>query len=188
MAKKDKNTFKSVKAGSSTSSMDFLKEGTDFLTDIENDEEDSELVTAEDFNDPELSDFTDEDEDDEYVIEEVAEEVKEVKTGKVTVISRKFPVKKNETEKPEVEKEVKKLVKDLASDISENEINGLLGISTGQRDQILTGEMQFLGRKNITLDEKKEFFARLDEITSTEDVSKANSAFVLKWLKNRNKT
>jgi len=187
--KKANDSFKAKapKTGSSNSRIDFLKEGTDFLTDLDTEEDDNEDISPEDIATTDLSDFDDEMDEvftTETEEEEITEEVKEVKTGKVTVISRKVAVKKPE-EAPEVEKEVSKLVNELVPDISQAEIKNFLDMSSGTREQLLSGEMQILGRNDVSFAEKKEFLSKLDEITSTEDVSKANSAFVLKWLKNR---
>jgi hypothetical protein len=184
--KKIKESFKTPKSGSSNSKIDFIKEGVDFLSDIDLEDDESEVFTPEDLDDPELSDYSEESEDD-FIIEEIAEEVKEVKTGKVTIISKKIPVKKP-VENPVVEKEVNKLIKDLAPDVSPREIADFLEVTPAHREQFVNGEMQFLSRKNVSKEDKKEFMAKLDEIVSTDEVSKANSAFVLKWLKTRNNT
>ena len=116
--------------------------------------------------------------------ENIIEEVKEPKTGKITIVSRKISVKKpvgNE----EVEKEVSKLTKSLVTDVSESEINNFLQVSSKHKEVLSTGQMQITGRKNATNEERKELVSKLDEIIASDEVSTANAAFVLKWLKKR---
>ncbi len=187
---KFKGSFKPARKGSSDSRVDFLKGKTDFLSSDDDDDEvldeETEMSLAEDLEEPELSDLVnDSDEVAEVTVEEdITEEVREPKTGKLTIVSRKITVKKPVVNE-EVEKGVGELTRTLITDISDTEVNTFLDISNKQKDQMISGQMQFIGRKNVSNEEKKELLSKLDEITSSDEVSKANAAFVLKWLKKR---
>ncbi len=187
---KDKSSLKLSKSGSSNSKVDFLNGGMDFLDREILNGVDVEDLSAEDLADPELSDLDEEFEDDDIITieENVSEEekVKEIKTGKVTVISRKVSVKKPvANDKEDVEKEVNKLVKDLVKGVSQSEAKETINLSSRHKEQMISGSMNFLARDKVSNEEKKEFLSKLDEITSSEEVSNANASFVLKWLNNR---
>lgn len=184
----DKNNFNYAKSGKSNAKVDFIKGGMDFLDqEVLNDLESEEDLSDEDLDDPELLEFEESDPDEVLTIEEeISEEVKEVKTGKVTVVSRKVAVKKPvKTVNENVEKEVGQLAKDLVKDIPSGEAKKLLHMSNSQKDQLMNGNMDFLSRGKVSSEEKKEFMAKFDEISSSEEVSNANAAFVLKWLNQR---
>ncbi|MBC7473553.1 MAG: hypothetical protein H7263_04625 [Candidatus Sericytochromatia bacterium] len=187
---KDKSSLKLSKSGSSNSKVDFLNGGMDFLDREILNGIDVEDLSAEDLADPELSDLDEEFEDDDIITieENVSEEekVKEIKTGKVTLISRKVSVKKPvANDKEDVEKEVNKLVKDLVKGVSQSEAKETINLSSRHKEQMINGSMNFLARDKVSNEEKKEFLSKLDEITSSEEVSNANASFVLKWLNNR---
>lgn len=183
----EKNTFKYAKGGTSSSKIDFLKGGTEFLDEELDDSFDTENLTLEELEDPELNIEIDQETTDNVmtVEEEVSEKVEEVKTGKVTVVSRKVAVKKPVVADKIVDKDVNKLVKQLVKDVNVEEVRSITHVSKKQKDQMVAGNMSFLGRDNVTMEEKKEFLNKLDEIVSSEDVANANASFVMKWLKHR---
>lgn len=185
----DKNSFKKIKGGSSTSRLDFLKAGMDFLDEELEEVNDSENLTQEELEDPELTIEIDQDnnEDEMLTVEEerVSQKTEEPKSGKVTVVTKKVTVKKPPVADKIVDKDVNDLVKKLVKDVDSEDIRSIKNVSKKQKDQMLSGGMAFLGRNDATSEEKKEFLNKLDEITSSEDITNANASFVMKWLKNR---
>lgn len=182
----DKNNFKQVKSGSSSSRIDFLKGGMDFLDNELKDNSDDENLTLEELNDPEMAIEIDQEESQD--IEEIIEE-SPVKTKstivKSNIISKKPVVKKPDLVDKMVDKDVNQLTRNLVKGVSSEDIKSIINVSKKQKEQMVTGNMSFLARDNVTQEEKKEFLDKLDQITSSEDVSTANASFVMKWLKNR---
>ncbi|MFN8575496.1 MAG: hypothetical protein U0354_01440 [Candidatus Sericytochromatia bacterium] len=185
----DKNTFKNLKGGSSNSKLDFLKGGMDFLDKELEDSNETENISQEELDDPELAIEIDQESIEEELLtveeEEVSQKLDETKSGKVTVITRKVSVKKPPVADKIVDKDVKDLVKKLVKDVNIEDVRSINNVSKKQKDQMLSGNMSFLGRSNASIEEKKEFLSKLDEITSSEDITNANASFVMKWLKNR---
>lgn len=184
----DKNSFKYAKGGSSNSKLDFLQGGTDFLDKELNDNSESENISPDELYDPELDIEIDQENIEEEIItleEDTSQKVKETKNGKTTIVPKKIAVKKTPVADKIVDKDVNNLVKKLVKDVNIEEIRSINNVSKKQKDQMISGNMSFLGRSNASTEEKKEFLNKLDEITSSEDITNANASFVMKWLKNR---
>lgn len=184
----DKNTFKNLKGGSSNSKLDFLKGGMDFLDRELEDNNETENISQEELDDPDLAIEIDQESTEDEMLtveEEVSQKIEEPKNGKVTVVTRKVSVKKPPVADKIVDKDVKDLVKKLVKDVNIEDVRSINNVSKKQKDQMLSGNMSFLGRNNASMEEKKEFLSKLDEITSSEDITNANASFVMKWLKNR---
>lgn len=182
----DKNNFKYTKGGSSSSKVDFLKGGTDFIDQALNDTSEDEILTAEELADPELAIEIDQED---FIEEESIVEDTTIK-NKSNIVRANIAVKKPAVKKPDVvdkivDKDVNKMVRDLVKDVSVEETRSIINVSKKQKEQMATGNMSFLGRDNATTEEKREFLNKLDEIVSSDDVSNANASFVMKWLKNR---
>lgn len=184
----DKNSFKKIKGGSSTSRLDFLKGGMDFLDEEFDDNNDTDNITQEELLDPELAIEIDQAtiEDDIVIVEEkIPNKSEENKIGKSTVVTKKVVAKKPPVADKIVDKDVNDLVKKLVKDVDVDDVRSIKNVSKKQKDQMLSGNMSFLGRNDATSEEKKEFLNKLDDITSSEDITNANASFVMKWLKNR---
>ena len=188
--KNDEKFIKKTKVGSSDSEYSFLQGKTDILSEAELDdivkEELGQEISAEDMEDPEFTEITEESSEEVTIEEEITEEVTESKTGKITVISRKVAIKKPVVNNEILEKEVVNVVKKLGGEVSEREVNNLLKVNPSLKSQLVSGNMEISARKNQSIEEKKELINKLEEISASEDVSKANATVVLKWLKNRN--
>ncbi len=182
----DKNSFKYTKSGSSHSKVDFLKGGMDFLDDELNNNSEDENLTLEELNDPEM--IMEIDQDEIQYIEDVIEETpvkNQSSIVKSNIIQKKTVPKKPNLVDKMVDKDVSQLTKNMIKNVSSEDIKSIVNVSKRQKDQMVSGNMSFLARDNVTMEEKKEFLNKLDEITSSEDVSNANASFVMQWLKNR---
>ena len=172
------------KKGASDSALAFIKEGSSFL-----DEEDLELeegeLSEEDLEDPEFLSF-DEDLEQELDDIEVVEEKKDDKKPVTGIVSKKIVVKKETQGQVAINKEASRLVNELVKgDISENEVNSFLNLSPQHKELLFSGELELSLRGKLSASEKKELASKLDDIKASDDISKANASFVLKWLKNR---
>jgi hypothetical protein len=181
----------STKEGTSNSKLNFLKEDDDF-EEISNEElEQFEVEETEYDEDNE----DDEDYSSENILEEEIDEVytqkqeeKIVKTD-IVVLPRKQIKKPEFTDNPKlksVSKQANKLLKEYASDISEEEIDKFLNLNNTEKEQMINGPLQFMN-KNFSENDKKEMINKIDNIKSSDIISRTNAAFVLKWLKKRSK-
>lgn len=172
------------KKGASDSALGFIKEGSSFLDDEDLELEEGEL-SEEDLEDPEFLSF-DEDLEQELDDIEVVEEKKDDKKPVTGIVSKKIVVKKETQGQVAINKEASRLVNELVKgDISENEVNSFLNLSPQHKELLFSGELELSLRGKLSASEKKELASKLDDIKASDDISKANASFVLKWLKNR---
>lgn len=172
------------KKGASDSALGFIKEGTSFLDDEDLELEEGEL-SEEDLEDPEFLSF-DEELEQELDDIEVVEEKKDDKKPVTGIVSKKIVVKKETQGQVAINKEASRLVNELVKgDISENEVNSFLNLSPQHKELLFSGELELSLRGKLSASEKKELASKLDDIKASDDISKANASFVLKWLKNR---
>jgi len=178
----------STKEGTSSSKLNFLKEEDDF-EEISNEE-----IEQFEIDEPE------EDEDyEEYSTEEILEEeIEETYTTKqqekiqkndIVVLPRKEIKKPDFSDNPKlksVSKQANKLLKEYAGDISDEEIDKFLSLNNSEKEQMINGPLQFMN-KNFSENDRKEMVNKIENIKSSEVISRTNAAFVLKWLKKRSK-
>jgi hypothetical protein len=178
----------SAKEGTSNSKLDFLKE-----------DDEIEEITNEELEQFEAEENEDDEDDEDYSSEILSEEditeiniqKKEEKAVKkdILILPRKKIEKPEFIDSPKlksISKQASKLLKEYASDISEEEINKFLNLNDKEKEQMINGPLQFMN-KNFSENDKKEMINKIDNIKSSDIVSRTNAAFVLKWLKKRSK-
>lgn len=178
----------STKEGTSNSKLNFLREDDDF-----------EDVSNEELEQFEVDETEDDEDDEDYSSEDILEEeIDEVYTQKqeekvvktdIVVLPRKQIKKPEFTDNPKlkaVSKQANKLLKEYASDISEEEIDKFLSLNNAEKEQMINGPLQFMN-KSFSENDRKEMISKIDNIKSSDVISRTNAAFVLKWLKKRSK-
>jgi len=185
-AKSKELKLSSTRFGKSSAKVNFISNAEDLFSE----EELTSDSESDDFSEDSLS-LSADDTFDEYEDLELEDIINKTTKKESAIISSKIHSLRRDdlTPKKLAKKEINevagKLTKKFIGQVSKEESENLLNVSQKQKNDFLSGNFDFTARKDITQSEKKELFEKLEQITSTVDVEQANSAFVLKWLKNR---
>ncbi|GIW22070.1 MAG: hypothetical protein KatS3mg068_1077 [Candidatus Sericytochromatia bacterium] len=176
----------SAKEGTSNSKLDFLKEDEDF-EEVTNEEIEQFEVEEENEDYEDFEEVTSEEIEQLDINENIQKQESKVFKNEITILPRK-EIKKidisDNSKLKSVSKQANKLLKEFASDISDEEINKFLNLDGNHKEQMINGPLQFMN-KNFSDSEKREMINKIENIKSSDIISKTNAAFVLKWLKKR---